>query len=137
VRRARHADTGAPIKIGAIEKMSKSNRNMVDPDDIIGSFGADTARWFMLSDSPPERDVIWTEEGVQGAWRFVQRLWRLVNDAAEFARAAPARQPEAWSDAALAVRKAAHGALASVSEDIGRAPRKGIIVPHRIVNVVA
>jgi len=120
VRRARHVDTGASIEIGSIEKMSKSKRNTVDPDDIIGSFGADTARWFMLSDSPPERDVIWTEEGVQGAWRFVQRLWRLVNEAAEFARAAPApaRQPEAWSDAALAVRKAAHGALASVSEDI-------------------
>ena len=58
--------------------MSKSKRNTVDPDDIIGTFGADTARWFMLSDSPPERDVIWTEEGVQGVWRFVQRLWRLV-----------------------------------------------------------
>jgi leucyl-tRNA synthetase len=117
-RRARHVDTGAPIEIGSIEKMSKSKRNTVDPDDIIGSFGADTARWFMLSDSPPERDVIWTEEGVQGAWRFVQRLWRLVNEAAEFARAAPARRPEAFSDMALAVRKAAHGALASVSEDI-------------------
>jgi leucyl-tRNA synthetase len=129
MRRARHVDTGAPIEIGAIEKMSKSKRNTVDPDDIIGSFGADTARWFMLSDSPPERDVIWTEEGVQGAWRFVQRLWRLVNDAAELARAAPARQPSPpypppqagegrVGDAALAVRKAAHGALASVSEDI-------------------
>jgi leucyl-tRNA synthetase len=118
VRRARHTDTGAPIEIGAIEKMSKSKRNTVDPDDIIGSFGADTARWFMLSDSPPERDVIWTEEGVQGAWRFVQRLWRLVNEAAEFARAAPMRRPKAFSDAALSVRKAAHVALASVSEDI-------------------
>ena len=58
--------------------MSKSKKNTVDPDDIIASYGADTARWFMLSDSPPERDVIWTEDGVQGAWRFVQRLWRLV-----------------------------------------------------------
>ncbi|MDE2016514.1 MAG: leucine--tRNA ligase, partial [Hyphomicrobiales bacterium] len=58
---------GAPVEIGAIEKMSKSKRNTVDPDDIIGSYGADTARWFVLSDSPPERDVIWTEAGVQGA----------------------------------------------------------------------
>src|SRR5262249_4919182 len=80
-RRATLASTGEPITIGAIEKMSKSRRNTVDPDDIIGSYGADTARWFMLSDSPPERDVNWTEEGVQGAWRFVQRLWRLVSDA--------------------------------------------------------
>ena len=70
-------ETGAPIEIGSIEKMSKSKKNTVDPDDIIASYGADTARWFMLSDSPPERDVIWTEEGVQGADRFVQRVWRL------------------------------------------------------------
>ena len=77
-RRATLAATGEPIEIGSIEKMSKSKKNTVDPDDIIAAYGADTARWFMLSDSPPERDVIWTEEGVQGAWRFVQRLWRLV-----------------------------------------------------------
>ena len=62
--------------------MSKSKKNVVDPDDIIASYGADTARWFMLSDSPPERDVIWTEAGVEGAHRFVQRLWRLVSEAA-------------------------------------------------------
>ena len=85
-RRAFHVDTGAPIEIGSIEKMSKSKRNTVDPDDIIATYGADTARWFMLSDSPPERDVIWTEEGVQGAHRFVQRVWRLVGDIAERAR---------------------------------------------------
>ncbi|MFC6048827.1 class I tRNA ligase family protein, partial [Methylobacterium hispanicum] len=82
-RQAFHVKTGAPIAIGAIEKMSKSKKNVVDPDDIIASYGADTARWFMLSDSPPERDVIWTEEGVQGAARFVQRVWRLVNAAAQ------------------------------------------------------
>ena len=76
-RRATLAATGEPIEIGSIEKMSKSKKNTIDPDDIIAAYGADTARWFMLSDSPPERDVIWTEEGVQGAWRFVQRLWRL------------------------------------------------------------
>ena len=81
-RRAVLAATGEPIEIGAIEKMSKSKKNTVDPDDIIAAYGADTARWFMLSDSPPERDVIWTEEGVQGAWRFVQRLWRLIGEIA-------------------------------------------------------
>jgi leucyl-tRNA synthetase len=118
LRRATLISSGEPIEIGPIEKMSKSKRNTVDPDDIIGAYGADTARWFMLSDSPPERDVIWTEEGVQGAWRFVQRLWRLVNEAAEFARAAPATRPARFSDAAMEVRKAAHGALAKVSEDI-------------------
>ena len=66
-----------------IEKMSKSKKNMVDPDDITDSYGADTARWFMLSDSPPERDVEWTEAGVAGAHRFLQRIWRLVSTAAE------------------------------------------------------
>ena len=65
--------------------MSKSKKNVIDPDDIMGSYGADVARWFMLSDSPPERDVEWTERGVQGAWRFTQRLWRLVGEAAEVA----------------------------------------------------
>jgi len=74
----------------------------------------------MLSDSPPERDVIWTEEGVQGSWRFVQRLWRLVGEAAEIGAAAPAMRPAAFDAPALAVRKAAHGALAKVSEDIGK-----------------
>ena len=77
--------TGEAVEIGPIEKMSKSKRNTVDPDDIIGTYGADMARWFMLSDSPPERDVIWSDKGVQGAWRFVQRLWRLVDDAAQIA----------------------------------------------------
>jgi leucyl-tRNA synthetase len=82
-RKATRLSDKTPVDIGSIEKMSKSKRNTVDPDDIIGSFGADTARWFMLSDSPPERDVIWTEEGVLGAARFVQRLWRLISDISE------------------------------------------------------
>src|SRR5262249_14269394 len=110
--------TGEPIEIGPIEKMSKSKRNTVDPDDIIGSYGADTARWFMLSDSPPERDVEWTERGVQGAWRFTQRLWRLAGEAAEIAKTAPDERPAAFGEPATAVRKAAHGALAKVSEAI-------------------
>ena len=98
--------------------MSKSKRNTVDPDDIIETYGADVARWFMLSDSPPERDVNWTEKGVQGAWRFVQRLWRLIGEAAELAQAAPAERPARFSDQALALRKAAHRALARVTDDI-------------------
>ncbi len=110
--------TGEPVEIGPIEKMSKSKHNTVDPDDIIGAYGADVARWFMLSDSPPERDVNWTEKGVQGAWRFVQRLWRLIGEAAEIASAAPAVRPQNFSPAAAALRKPAHQALAKVTDDI-------------------
>jgi leucyl-tRNA synthetase len=117
-RRAVLQATGEPVNIGSVEKMSKSKRNTVDPDDIIGTYGADVARWFMLSDSPPERDVEWTEERVQGALRFVQRLWRLIGDAAEVAGDAPAERPAHFAAPALAVRKAAHGALAKVSSGI-------------------
>jgi leucyl-tRNA synthetase len=72
----------------------------------------------MLSDSPPERDVEWTERGVQGAWRFTNRLWRLVGEMTELAAKAPAERPAEFGEAALAVRKAAHGALAKVTDAI-------------------
>jgi leucyl-tRNA synthetase len=111
-RRAVRIDTGELVEIGSIEKMSKSKKNTVDPDDIIASYGADTARWFMLSDSPPERDVIWTEEGVQGAARFVQRIWRLVGEIADLEAAGT----PAAGDHPL--RRAAHKTLASVEDHI-------------------
>ena len=78
----KHAVTGEPLTTGGVEKMSKSKKNVVDPEAIIDRFGADTARWFMLSDTPPERDIEWTEGGVEGAWRFTQRLWRQIADVA-------------------------------------------------------
>ncbi len=121
--------TGERVEIGDIEKMSKSKRNTVDPDEIIGTYGADTARWFVLSDSPPDRDVIWTEKGIQGAWRFVQRLWRLVNDAAKYSEGGPGTRPEMFSDPALEVRKTAHRALARVSADVERL-RFNVCVAH-------
>ena len=128
-RFAVHVDTGEKIAIGAIEKMSKSKKNVVDPDEIIASYGADTARWFMLSDSPPDRDVIWTDEGVQGASRFVQRLWRLINEIAALAgpatealatKALATEHPLQFGEAALALRRTAHRALDAVETDLER-----------------
>jgi leucyl-tRNA synthetase len=119
-RRAFTRDSSMPVEIGPIEKMSKSRRNTVDPNEIIDTYGADTARWFMLSDSPLERDVIWTEEGVQGAGKFVQRVFRLVDELASLAAPRDAPTPAEFSPAAAEIRKAAHAALIRVEKDITR-----------------
>ncbi|MDA7946417.1 MAG: leucine--tRNA ligase [Hyphomicrobiaceae bacterium] len=117
-RHAVHVETGAAVQIGPVEKMSKSKHNTVDPEDIIGHYGADTIRWFMLSDSPPERDVQWTEAGVEGAWRLVQRLWRLVSELTPRVCTANTPRPAAFGEEALALRRATHKALHEVSKDI-------------------
>jgi leucyl-tRNA synthetase len=119
-RRAVLLAGGEEVEIGAIEKMSKSKRNTVDPDDIITTYGADTARWFMLSDSPPDRDVIWSEEGVQGATRFVQRIWRLVNAVAPFLPPPGSIAKTEGHAEAKALRALAHRTLADVSNGIER-----------------
>ncbi len=117
-RTATHIDTGEPVDIGPIRKMSKSKCNTVDPSDIIGHYGADTARWFMLSDSPPERDVQWTEAGAEGSGRFVQRVWRIILDAKEHLSAPEEEKPAKFNDIATKLRQNSHRALAKVSEDI-------------------
>lgn len=76
-----HAATGEAVTVGRIEKMSKSKKNTVDPVEILETYGADAARLFILSDSPPERDLEWTESGIEGAWKYLNRLWRLVMNA--------------------------------------------------------
>lgn len=115
-RSAKLLSTGEPVTIGSIEKMSKSKKNVVDPDDIISAYGADTARWFMLSDSPPERDIIWTASGVDGASRFVQRVWRLISAAAQNLRTIA---PKAARDGAAGdISKAAHRTLKAVADDL-------------------
>ena len=128
--------SGEELRVGPIEKMSKSKKNVVDPDDIIESYGADTARWFMLSDSPPERDVIWTEAGVEGAHRFVQRLWRLVSEAApKLAGATPAAGAEG---AAGEVSRAAHKTVKAVGEDIERLGfNKAVARIYELVNMLS
>ena len=128
-RRAVHAGTGARVTIGSVEKMSKSKHNTVDPEDIIGHYGADTIRWFMLSDSPPERDVQWTEAGVEGAWRFVQRLWRLISDAPGWIAPASTRVPDNLSEAALGLRRVSHKRLKLVGEAI-ESLRFNVAVAH-------
>jgi leucyl-tRNA synthetase len=97
---------GEPVTLGRVEKMSKSKKNVVDPAPILDSYGADAVRWFMLSDSPPERDLAWSVSGIEGAWRFVQRVWRLVQsaDAAD------------GSDPVLSRKR--HKTVAGVAEDI-------------------
>jgi len=118
---SRHAveiATGEPAVIGAIEKMSKSRKNTVDLDDFVSRYGADVARWFVLSDSPPERDVTYTDVGVEGARRFVQRVWRLVDQGADKAAEKGAAKPAQFGADALAVRRAAHKALDQVAHSI-------------------
>jgi leucyl-tRNA synthetase len=113
-----HLTSGAPVTVGRTEKMSKSKKNVIDPGQIIDHYGADTARWFMLSDSPPERDLEWSESGVEGAWRFTQRLWRLVAEPRGPIAAKAAARPDSWPDAALELRRALHKTIAALTHDL-------------------
>jgi leucyl-tRNA synthetase len=118
-RRAFSTTTGRPVEIGAIEKMSKSRKNVVDPDDIIAHYGADTARWFIVSDSPPDRDIIWTDAGVAGAGRQVQRISRLVDEvAARPGAGKTAPKPATFGPEATALRRTAHKVLNAVGQNI-------------------
>jgi leucyl-tRNA synthetase len=112
---------GQPVTVGRSEKMSKSKANTVDPAQIIETYGADTARWFMLSDSPPDRDMDWTEAGIEGAFRFIQRLWRLVMESLDDLPAGPGNGTPPELDArAHALRRASHKAIAAVTDDVER-----------------
>jgi leucyl-tRNA synthetase len=112
LRRARLLENGGEVVIGDVEKMSKSKRNTVAPEEIFDVYGVDAARFFVLSDSPPERDAQWTTGGVAGAWRFVNRVWE------EFDSEPPASAVGGDDEAATALRRATHRLIKQVTEAI-------------------
>ena len=106
---------GQPVTIGRSEKMSKSKKNTVDPQSILDTYGADAARLFMLSDSPPDRDLEWTDAGIEGAWRYLNRLWRLATAAVEVPEGP---LPAVLSPAPAAVLRQVHRTISAVSDDL-------------------
>jgi leucyl-tRNA synthetase len=131
-----HVKSGEKILTGGIEKMSKSKKNVVDPEAIIERYGADTARWFVLSDTPPDRDIEWTENGVEGAWRFTQRIWRLVADIQQKG-AADKRFPADISPDALELRRATHRTIEAVTDDLkGLRFNRGIARLYELANAL-
>ncbi len=111
---------GRPVVTGRLEKMSKSKKNVVGLDGIVDEYGADTARLYLLSDSPPERDLEWTDDGIEGIWRYVNRLWRMIIEPAVALPPPGAAIPDELSPAARAARHAIHRTIAAVSEDLDK-----------------
>jgi len=116
---------GSPVTVGRSEKMSKSKKNVVDPQQIIDAYGADTVRLFIVSDSPPERDLEWTDAGIDGAWRYLGRLWRLVEDAAPQLPALQTDTPaavaaESGGGPAFEARRLIHKTIRDATDDIER-----------------
>jgi leucyl-tRNA synthetase len=116
----RALDDGRKVRVGRSEKMSKSKRNTVDPAATIAAYGADTARLFMLSDSPPERDLEWTEAGIDGAWRYLNRLWRLFDERVGALAPSGTAAPGALSPAAAELKRAIHQTIDAVSQELER-----------------
>ncbi len=112
-----HAKTKEKVFVGGVEKMSKSKKNLVDTDSIIKNYGADAARLFMLSDSPPERDIIWSDEGIDGAWRFLNRLYRMMITNIELIKNPPAINSD-LPEKLIKIRKITHKAIYNVANDI-------------------
>ena len=125
--------TGAEVSIGPSTKMSKSRKNVVDPEKIIDQYGADTARWFMLSDSPPERDVEWTVSGVKGAWNFLQRAWRIVDELS----LGDGSRPAEIGNEATALRRVTHATIKGVTEGIeGFSFNKSVAKLYELTNAL-
>ncbi len=109
---------GSPVKAGAVTKMSKSKKNVIDPQDIIDTYGADAVRLFILSDSPPERDIEWTEGGIEGAWRFVNKLHRMVEEGKNNLPPINTKIPDDFNEKALKLRTITHQSIEGVAADI-------------------
>jgi leucyl-tRNA synthetase len=130
-----HKGSGAPVVVGRVEAMSKSKRNTVDPGAIIARYGADTARWFILSDNPPERDIEWTEAGVLGAYRFTQRFYRLVDNLGEAGRGTA---PATFTATARKLRRATHRTAIAVTEALdGFAFNVAVARIYELTNAIA
>jgi leucyl-tRNA synthetase len=113
-----HNKTNEEIIKGPSESMSKSKKNVIDPENIINEYGADTARLFMLSDSPPERDINWSLAGINGAWKFTQKFWRTVSDCSDVFSVNLAKKPSIIKGESLIFRKKIHRYLMSITESI-------------------
>lgn len=109
-----------PVTIGPVIKMSKSKKNVVPPEVIADTYGVDAARWFLMSDSPPERDSEWSDSGIEGAWRFVQRIYRLVNEAESTLPPFGSAMPEITDGTALSLRQWTHRTIAWVTEELSQ-----------------
>src|SRR5438552_14356104 len=105
---------GRKVTTGRTEKMSKSKKNVVGLDGIVDTYGADTARLYLMSDSPPERDLEWTETGIEGTWRYVNRLWRLVSEPAAALPQAGSAMPARIGPALVTLRRQTHKTVAAV-----------------------
>ncbi len=126
-------DDGRSVTVGPSIKMSKSKKNVVDPDDIIDQYGADTARWFVMSDSPPERDVEWTAAGADAAWKHLQRVWRMADEISQSDDVAKADAKQVQ-----ALQKAIHHAIDAVTNGIeGFAFNKSVAALYQFTNTLA
>jgi leucyl-tRNA synthetase len=135
--KARRLSDGEPVEVGRMEKMSKSKKNVIDPENIIDNYGADTARLFVLSNSPPDRDLDWSDSGVEGAWRYLNRVYRMATEPPLALPAKGSAKPNAFGPTALAARKATHRTIAGVSDDIERFHfNKAVARVHELTNAL-
>lgn len=132
--------TGEPVTVGRLEKMSKSKKNVIDPDVIIKNYGADALRLFIVSDTPPERDFPWSDEGLDGSWRFINRVWRLfayLQQKGVHADQIKELDFNTLSDEMKNLFKALHKTIKEVSNALeSRAMNKAIAFIREFVNVI-